>query len=94
LTSLGIARRSNCRWLKGEAWTRARPGGSVLLVSPSEALPQEKHTVIDYACEQPELTHRELAWRIVDEDVAHVSPSTVYRIVREAKLDCPWGRRA
>jgi putative transposase len=39
------------------------------------------------------LRHRELAWRMVDEDVAFVSPSTVYRILREAKLICPWRRR-
>lgn len=40
-----------------------------------------------------DLPHRELARRMIDEDVAHVSPSTVYRILREAKLVCPWRRR-
>jgi putative transposase len=30
---------------------------------------------------------------MVDEDVAYVSPSTLYRILREAKLVCPWKRR-
>jgi len=29
----------------------------------------------------------------VDEDVAYVSSSTVYRILREARLVCPWNRR-
>ena len=37
--------------------------------TPYEALPQEKQTVIDYARKHPELRHRELAWRMVDEDV-------------------------
>jgi transposase InsO family protein len=37
--------------------------------------------------------HRELAWRIVDEDVAYLSPSTVSRIVKTANLVCPWRRR-
>jgi putative transposase len=50
--------------------------------------------VVDYARKHPQLRHRELAWRMVDEDVAYVSPSTVYRILREVKLVCPWRRRA
>jgi putative transposase len=94
LAALGIARRSYYRWLKDEAWARKQPGGAIPPVSPYEALPHEKQTVINYACKHPELRHRELAWRMVDEDVAYVSPSTVYRILREAKLVCPWRRRA
>ena len=47
----------------------------------------------EYALKHPELRHRELAWRMVDEDVAYVRASTVYRILREAKLVCPWNRR-
>ena len=31
---------------------------------------------------------------MVDEDIAYLSPSTVYRILREEKLVCPWRRRA
>ena len=42
---------------------------------------------------KPELRHREMAWRMVDEDVVCLSASTVYRILREAKLVCPWRRR-
>ena len=46
-----------------------------------------------YALKHPEMRHRELAWRMVDEDVACLSPSTVYRILREENLVCPWRRR-
>ena len=49
--------------------------------------------MIEYALKHPEIRHRELAWRMVDEDVVYVSSSTVYRILREAKLVCPWSRR-
>jgi transposase InsO family protein len=63
-------------------------------VSPYEALSEEKHAVLDFARKHPELRHRELAWRMVDEDVAHLSASTVYRILKEANLVCPWRRRA
>ena len=30
---------------------------------------------------------------MIDEDVAYLSPSSVYRILREANLVCPWRRR-
>jgi putative transposase len=49
--------------------------------------------MLDYARRHPELRHRELAWRMVDEDVACLSASTVYRILKEANLVCPWRRR-
>lgn len=93
LAALGIARRSYYRWLKAEAWARALPAAPVKPVQPYEALPQEKEAVLDYARRHPELRHRELAWRMVDEDVACLSASTVYRILKEANLVCPWRRR-
>jgi hypothetical protein len=89
LGALGIARRSYYRWLKEEKWAQALPAAPVKPVQPYEALPEEKQTVLDYALKHPELRHRELAWRMVDEDVVCLSPSTVYRILKEAKLVCP-----
>ena len=59
-----------------------------------EALEEEKQAVRSYACRHTELRHRELAWRMIDEEVAYLSPSTVYRILRESNLVCPWRRRA
>jgi transposase InsO family protein len=56
-------------------------------------LPEERAAVREYALKHPELRHRELAWRMVDEDVVYVSPSTVYRILKEENLVCPWRRR-
>ena len=35
-----------------------------------------------------------MAWRMVDEGVVYLSPSTVYRILRSAHLVCPWRRRS
>ena len=93
LAVLGISRRSYYRWLEEEAWARALPTPAPKPVQPYEALPEEKATVLDYARQHPELRHRELAWRMVDEDVAFLSPSTVYRILKEADLVCPWKRR-
>jgi putative transposase len=94
LAALGVAPRSYYRWLKEEAWARERPAEPARPVSPYEALSEEKKAVIRYARRHPELRHRELAWRMVDEDVAYLSPSTVYRVLKEANLVCPWRRRA
>jgi putative transposase len=94
LAALGIAARSYYRWLKEEAWAKQRPTEPTPPVSPYLALSEEKKAVLAYARKHGELRHRELAWRMVDEDVAYLSPSTVYRILREANLVCPWRRRA
>ena len=94
LAALGVAPRSYYRWLNEEPWAKDRPAERPKPVSPYEALSEEKQAVITYARKHPELRHRELAWRMVDEDAAFLSPSTVYRILKEANLVCPWRRRA
>jgi putative transposase len=93
LTALGISWRSYYRWLKEEAWARDRRVEPPPPVPPYEALSEEKRAVISYAHKHPELRHRELAWRMVDEDVAFVSPSTVYRILKASNQVCPSQRR-
>ena len=93
LAALGIARRTYYRWLREEAWARALPAEPARPVQPYEALAEEKEAVLAYARRHAELRHRELAWRMVDEDVAFLSASTVYRILKEADLVCPWRRR-
>jgi transposase InsO family protein len=87
---LGVSPRSYYRWLTNEAWVKPLPIRPVQLF---EALPEEKAAVVAYALQHPELRHREMAWRMVDEGVTYLSPSTVYRILRENKLVCPWRRR-
>ena len=48
--------------------------------------PEEKETVLKYALLHTELRHREMAFRMIDEDIAYLSPSSVYRILRQYKL--------
>jgi transposase InsO family protein len=86
LAALGIPRGTYYRWLQEEAWTQEK--ATTRPVQPFEALPEERAAVLGYARAHPELRHRELAWRMVDENVAFVSPSTVYRILREEDLMC------
>ncbi len=93
LAALGVSRKTYYRWLKEEAWSKTRPSESIRPVQAYEALSEEKAAVREYALRHAELRHRELAWRMVDEDVAYLSPSTVYRILKVENLVCPWRRR-
>lgn len=91
LQALGIARSSYYRWLRQESW--AAPSAPVRPVQAFEALPEEKQAVRRYALEHPEVRHRELSWRMIDEGVACLSASTVYRILREERLIASWSQR-
>lgn len=58
--------------------------------SPHALLSEEREAVIKYAKEHPTPRHRELAWKMVDDNVACVSPSAVYRILHEEGLVPTW----
>lgn len=47
---------------------------------------EEKQRVIAYALTHTGLNHREMTYRMIDEDVAFMSSSSVYRILRENNL--------
>lgn len=55
-------------------------------------LPEEREAVIEYALEHPKEGYRRLAWMMVDEDVAYLSPTSVYRILSDADLLYRWKR--
>jgi transposase InsO family protein len=79
--------------MKEEAWSREKKD-PVPPVQVFEALPEERSAVLTYARTHTELRHRELSWRMIDEDVAYLSSSTVYRILREEDLvKCQRGRQ-
>lgn len=94
LAALGVSRASYYRWRRA---TRETSSASAAVprsrAQPFEATEAERQAVLAYARKHPALRHRELAWRMVDEDVAYVSPSTVYRILKAANLVEPWRRR-
>lgn len=92
LKGLGVSVSSYYRWQRREAW-REDGRASPKPVQPYEALPEERIAVREYALKHPGIRHRELAWKMVDEGVACLSPSTVYRILRDANLVCLWRRR-
>lgn len=87
LVQLGVPRSNYFRWKKEAAWEQA-VSTPTPPVQAFEALPAEKAAVKNYALEHPEIRHRELSWRMIDDNVAYFSSSTVYRILREAELMC------
>lgn len=91
LRQLGVSPASYYRWRKEQ--TQTFPGEPTRPVQVYEATDEEKQAVRAYALKQPGIRHRELAWRMVDEDVVYLSQSTVYRILKEANLVSPWRRR-
>lgn len=90
LRQLGVSPASYYRWQKRKG---SAPTAAMKPVQAYEATAEEKQAVRSYALKHPGIRHRELAWRMVDEGVAFVSPSTVYRILKDADLVCPWRRR-
>ncbi len=47
---------------------------------------EEEQEVIIYALDHPGLKHREITYRMIDEDIAYMSSSSVYRIFKKNNL--------
>ena len=65
--------------------TSNRQSGS-LKVQLNKITAEEKSFVKIYALNHTKLNHREMAYRMIDEDIVFMSPSSVYRILREYNL--------
>lgn len=55
---------------------------------------EEKQSVINYALNHTGYNHREMSYRMIDENVAYMSSSSVYRILRENNLIFRKGKRS
>ena len=90
--SYGWSKRAICRqWGICAKTLHEVEGCRTLRKSPDrQALnaitPAEKRAVVNYALAHTELNHREMAYRMIDEDIAFMSPSSVYRILRDRNL--------
>ncbi len=94
LRQLGVSPASYYRWRKQAREAQTLQPPEVQPVQAYEATAEEKQAVRAYALKHPGIRHRELAWRMVDEEVAFLSMSTVYRILKGENLVCPWRRRS
>ena len=80
---LGLARSKFYGWKK----RRRAPTVHAAPVPRSHwATPQERAAIISYACAWPLEGYRRLTYMMLDADIAGVSPSTTYRVLREAGL--------
>lgn len=94
LRVLEIRPSSYYRWVRtglaSSLIERGAAGTSPGRSSVYEVLDSERRTIVEYALQHPEVRHRELAWRMLDEGACGVSSSTVYRVLQEANLVCRW----
>ena len=89
LAQLRLPRSTYYRWLKRQAARRLedRKGGSSL---PWNKLsPEEEACILTEARASPELSARQLAWKLTDSGSTYISESTVYRILRREGLIKP-----
>jgi len=90
LALLDVSAASYYRWARRQS----QPRPAALTPRALLALrPEERQAIVDYALAHPEVRHRELAWRMLDDDVCAVSPSSVYRVLAERELVQRWQPR-
>lgn len=95
LERLGLSKARYRQWKKrsvGSPSPEALADRSTASPLLDGILPEEKRAVLDYALTHPKDGYRRLAWQMVDEDVAYLSPSSVYRILNAADLLYRWKR--
>lgn len=90
LRHLEIAPATYHRWLKRTGAGAPAPQARSASSSMYATLPSERQAIIDYALAHAEVRHRELAWKMLDENVVAVSSSTVYRVLGDENLVCRW----
>jgi putative transposase len=89
LMHLGLPRSTYYRWLQrqGEGRLQDKKGG--LSVPWNKLKPGEAAKILATARASPELSCRQLAWQLVDEEEWYVSESTVFRILKREGLIKP-----
>ncbi|MCB9503064.1 MAG: IS3 family transposase [Deferribacteres bacterium] len=85
LQHLDLSRNTYYRWRQRAARGELDDKPSFQL-NLEAALPEEIDAVIRYALEHPADGYRRLAWMMIDEDIAYLSPSSVYRILSDKDL--------
>jgi len=89
LAQLRLPRSTYYRWLKrlSEGRLKDKKGGS--LIPWNKISPEEEARVLAEARASPELSARQLAWKVTDSGRTYVSESTVYRILKREGLIKP-----
>jgi len=89
LAQLGLPRSTYYRWLKRQAEGKLedRKGGSS--IPWNKISPEEETRVLAEARASPELSCRQLAFKVTDSGHTYVSESTVYRVLKREGLIKP-----
>jgi transposase InsO family protein len=89
LQHLGMPKSTYYRWLKRQSEGRLqdRKGGSS--IPWNKLRPEEEAKILTRARESPELSARQLALQLVDEEKWYVSESTVFRILKREGMIKP-----
>lgn len=89
LAQLGLPRSTYYRWLKRQTDGKLedRKGGSSL--PWNKISPEEEARVLAEARASPELSARQVAWKVTDCGGTYISESTVYRILKREGLIKP-----
>jgi putative transposase len=89
LAQLGLPRSTYYRWLKRQTEGRLedRKGGSS--IPWNKISPEEETRVLVEARVSPEISCRQLAWKVTDSGHTYISESTAYRILKREGLIKP-----
>jgi len=89
LAQLGLPRSTYYRWLKRQSVGKLedKKGGSP--IPWNKISPKEETRVLAEARASPDLSCRQLAWKVTDSGHTYVSESTVYRILKREGLIKP-----
>lgn len=85
LEHLGLPKNTYYRWRRLEARGNLEDR-HIKPNNPDAILPWEIKATVEYALENPKEGYTRLAYMMIDDDVAYISPSSVYRILSERDL--------
>lgn len=87
---LGIININSGKYYSWKGKENLENSHNKLLPKGNWALPEERDAVISYAKKHPGNGYRRLTYMMIDEDIAALSPSTVYRILKKEGLLNKW----
>lgn len=73
--------RFDANGIKGLKNNKSKPGSC-----PHSLLDEEIQKIIEYALDNPDTRNRKLAYEMQNKDIVYVSPSSVYRVLKENNL--------
>lgn len=86
LKQLDIGRSTYYRWIN------FKPKEKKNFVNPLKSLKWEAEAVISYALEHKGMGYKKLTFKMLDENIVALTPSQVYRILKNANMLLKWGR--